>query len=104
MTSYAGTYSHPAYLDMIITCDESGVLTIVRSKSQWKIRIELEHVSGEYFLARMNSTVNPGGFVFKDAWPAEFKIGVSGTPVALGARLEKATGAEKIWFRRDSKI
>lgn len=67
----------------------------------WKIGIDLEHVSGEYFLARIDSLEAPES-VFKTALPAEFKIGADGKPYAFGAFLNmvEKVPVQRTWFER----
>jgi hypothetical protein len=64
----------------------------------WKVFMDLEHVSGEHFLAWTDSLTAPEGS-FRMAIPVEFQLGVDGAVVEFGARMEEAMG-EKIWFRR----
>lgn len=57
--------------------------------------IELEHVSGDYFIARGDSLVAPRS-VFQEVSTAEFRIGPGGKVVAFGAALEPMMKGEKI--------
>lgn len=81
-----------------------GRLQILRTEGQWKICIDLDHHSGEHFVARMKSVDNPGTdlFVGSAVWPAEFRIGPDGIPESFGAGIEKDLGEEKILFHRIS--
>ncbi len=103
LESYTGTYSHPAYRNMTITLPSSSSsspqLHIDRKDVTWKMVIDLEHVSGEHFIARMDSLTAPDGN-FKTAFPTEFRLGVDGTVTDFGARMEEEMGEEKIWFKR----
>jgi hypothetical protein len=103
LESYTGTYSHPAYKNMTITLPPSSSspsrLHIDRKDVTWKTFMDLEHVSGEHFLAWTDSLTAPKG-IFKSAMAAEFRLGVDGTVVEFGARMEEAMGEEKIWFKR----
>jgi len=74
-------------------------LHIDRTDVTWKMQVDLEHISGEHFLARADSIEAPEG-IFKTAAPAEFRLGPDGTVVEFGARMEEEMREEKIWFRR----
>lgn len=69
----------------------------------WPGYIELEHITGEYFVAWL---VTPKGKPednvesIRDGFAAEFKIGADGQPSELGIALEEDMKDEKIWFRR----
>jgi hypothetical protein len=103
LESYTGTYSHPAYRNMTITLPSSSSgpsrLHIDRKDVTWKIFMDLEHVSGEHFLAWTDSLMAPEG-PFKTAIAAEFRLGVDGAVTEFGARMEEAMGEEKIWFKK----
>jgi CubicO group peptidase (beta-lactamase class C family) len=105
LAAYVGTYYHPAYHNMTVTLLPSGsslnpsIFRIDRTAQLWKMRVELEHVSGEYFIGWLDSLVAPGT-VFKDAMSVEFRIGSDGSVAQLGARMEVEMGQEMIWFTR----
>lgn len=101
IAEYAGRYHHPAYQDIEILCI-ADQLQIIRTDTQWKVRIELEHISGDDFLGRMKSIDNPATDLFAGAsfWPAQFRIGANGKPKDFGARIEKDMGDQKLWFER----
>jgi hypothetical protein len=103
LESYTGTYSHPAYQNMTITLPPSSPghsqLHIDRKDATWKMFIDLEHVSGDHFIAWTDSLTAPEGS-FKSAMAAEFRLCVDGTVTEFGARMEEAMGEEKIWFKR----
>ena len=75
------------------------MLHIDRTDQTWQLYADLEHVSGEHFLAHADSINAPEG-IFKTVAPAEFRLGADGTVVQFGARLEEMMGQEKIWFDR----
>jgi hypothetical protein len=101
LEKYEGTYWHPAYHNMTVVFDpERGKLRIDRSSQTWATALELEHVSGEYFVAFLDSTTAPHTPVFKSALPAEFRLGKEGRSEAFGARMEPLMVSEKIWFDR----
>jgi hypothetical protein len=100
LLNYTGTYYHPAYHHMTLSLKDDHHLYINRSDAYWKIAIDLEHVSGDNFIAYMGSTVSPGVF-FQRAVPAEFKIGSNGVSKAFGIFAEPEMGAQsRIWFER----
>lgn len=74
-------------------------LHIDRIDVTWKVKVDLEHVSGEHFLAWVDSIVAPDSNS-KSAGPAEFRLGKDGTVVEFGAQMEEMMGDEKIWFKR----
>lgn len=115
-SGYAGTYYHPAYHNMTIqlaSCssslsqepsggdeDSSPLFTIDRSNQTWGMKMNLQHVSGDYFIAYVDSTTAPGTLLFRHALPAQFVIGADGNPARFGARMEETMGEELIWFDR----
>ncbi|TAQ87178.1 hypothetical protein B7494_g4491 [Chlorociboria aeruginascens] len=99
LSHYEGTYFHPAYHSLTLALKD-GRLHIDRDDATWKIVCDLEHVSGEYFMAYIDSSTAPGS-VFKHAAPAEFRIASDGTPNAFGVMAEPQMGIEgRIWFDR----
>jgi hypothetical protein len=76
-----------------------GTQRVLRAvwQKEWPVVIELEHVSGEYFVAWINLVV-PGPMV-RDAAPAVFEVGADGNVSRFGTNAEPAL-AEKIWFKR----
>lgn len=102
LKSYTGIYYDPGYHQMAVTISEDNKLYILRSTETWKIKITLDHISGDFFMAYIDSATAPG-LVFKKAVPAEFKIGADGISKSFGILLEEAMGSEKkIWFNRMS--
>ena len=107
LSSYTGTYFHPAYHNMTIalpptttsSSSSSSSLQIRRADTTLKITMDLEHVSGEYFLGQLD-LMNAPNLMFRTAFPAEFRLGKDGTVREFGALLEPAMGEEKIWFAR----
>jgi hypothetical protein len=75
-------------------------MQLLTSLPQWKIALELEHVSGDYFMANVDSTTAPG-LVFKTATAAEFHIGANGIPKTFGLAAEREMGVSgRIFFER----
>lgn len=101
LKSYTGVYTHPAYNSITLTLDpKSGRLHADRSNVTWQTEIDLEHVSGEYFLAWIDSKTAPRS-VFKGAQPAEFVVRKDGVVGTLGIALEPAMkDPGRIWFER----
>ncbi|PQE06489.1 beta-lactamase-type transpeptidase fold domain containing protein [Rutstroemia sp. NJR-2017a WRK4] len=98
IANYTGTYFHPAYRNATITFDDS-VLKIDRTKQQlWKIAGEIKHISGDFFMAYLDSTTAPES-EFKGALPAEFRVDENGVAKSFGVMFE-GTMKEKIWFER----
>ncbi|XMA10034.1 hypothetical protein WAI453_002825 [Rhynchosporium graminicola] len=61
MSSYAGTYFHPAYRNFTIThWPHTNTLHADRIDVAWKIDFDFEHISGDYFMAYVDSKVAPG--------------------------------------------
>ena len=75
-------------------------LFINRSDASWKMCIDLEHVSGDRFMAYIDSSTAPG-IIFKQAVPAEFIVGADGASSSFGVLAEKEMGPNsRIWFNR----
>jgi hypothetical protein len=74
-------------------------LHINRQDAVWKVWLDIEHITGDYFIAYLDSTTAPG-LVFREAAPAEFKVGSDGVSRLFGIIVEPAMGGEKIWFER----
>ncbi|RDW94512.1 hypothetical protein BP5796_00275 [Coleophoma crateriformis] len=100
IAAYTGTYHNAGYQNMTVTLTSEGSLHIDRTNATWKMLVDLEHVSGDYFIARLDSSVAPGS-LFKEAVAAEFRIGSDGVPVEFGLAAEPMMGKEgRIWFKR----
>ncbi|KAH9208370.1 putative penicillin-binding protein [Leptodontidium sp. 2 PMI_412] len=100
LSNYSGTYFHSAYRNFTIYEKEDGVLHADRQDVSWKLAVDFEHVSGDYFMALVDSTVAPG-FVFKQAAAAEFRVGSDGVARSLGMAVEPEMGVEgRVWFER----
>lgn len=99
LQNYTGTYSHPAYHNFTIVLKD-GKLHSDRDNASWKLFFDLEHVSGDYFLAHMDSSTAPG-LLFKEALPAEFVVGSDGIPKSFGLAAAEEMGTDaRIWFER----
>ncbi|KAJ5047542.1 uncharacterized protein L3040_003365 [Drepanopeziza brunnea f. sp. 'multigermtubi'] len=99
LEDYAGTYFQPAYRNVTIY-KEQGVLKAHRDDVSWKLMFDLEHISGDYFMAHIDSTTAPG-LIFRQAVAAEFKVGSDGVANGFGIAIEPEMGLEgRIWFER----
>ncbi|KAM3071256.1 hypothetical protein ACMFMF_007729 [Clarireedia jacksonii] len=102
IANYTGTYFHPAYRNATITFS-NDVLKIDRSEQQlWKIAGEIKHISGDFFMAYVDSTMAPKS-AFMGALPAEFRVDENGIAKSFGILVEGAM-KEKIWFERVTNI
>lgn len=102
LSDYVGKYFHPGYRTVSIYLDSKSKpsqLRADRDEVTFPEYFSFEHVSGNYFLIRVDGT---GDFtaLYPTIYPAEFKIGSDGKPSALGIRWEKQMGDEKIWLER----
>lgn len=96
---YAGSYSHPGYGVMDFVVDGAGLIAD-RTEQEVGMKVKLEHVSGEFWLAHLH--VSNGDERDVKVVRAEFYISVDGKAVKFGAELEPRMGSNKIWFvRRD---
>ena len=77
----------------------SSSLHIHRTDATLKVAMDLEHVSGEYFLGQFD-LMNAPSPLFRTAFPAEFRLGEDGKVKEFGALLEQSMGEEKIWFSK----
>jgi hypothetical protein len=99
LENYAGTYHNPGYHNMTVSLKDDG-LFVNRSDQTWKVEVDLKHVSGDHFMAYVDSLTAPG-LVFKEAVPAEFKVGGDGISNSFGILAEIEMGPDsRIWFDR----
>lgn len=99
LKNYAGIYYNPGYHNITVSLKDEQ-LFVNRSDHAWKIGIDLEHVSGDHFLAHVDSLAAPG-LIFKEAAPAEFKVGADGVASSFGILAEPEMGPlSRIWFHR----
>ena len=98
LQNYTGTYRHPAYQNITIFLEDND-LHANREDAVWKVRLDIEHVTGDYFMAYIDSITAPG-LVFKAAVPAEFRIGSDGVSKSFGIAAEVEMNGKKIWFER----
>jgi len=99
LSDYAGTYYHPAFRNVTVELRD-GALFTNRTNAAWELHARFEHVSGDYFVAYVDSDKAPGA-IFKEAIPAEFTVGIDGATQALGMATEPEMGPEgRIWFER----
>jgi hypothetical protein len=103
LAQYTATYYHPGYRNITIELAPSSStrLSFTRTDSTWKYHAELEHVSGDFFLGQLDM-LNAPNIMFREAFPAEFRLGPDAKVTMFGALLEPAMGDEKIWFTRIS--
>ncbi|KAA8645612.1 hypothetical protein EYZ11_003496 [Aspergillus tanneri] len=92
---YAGIYSHPAYGPIPLVLDEQ--LSADLSDRAEKLRLALQHASGEFFIGFLYSPGN--GSASREGFRVEFVIDSTGTAQKIGIELEPAL-REKIWFER----
>lgn len=71
-----------------------------RVNATWKLGFEFEHVSGEFFIARISSLVVPDNDDFKSTAPVEFIIGSEGVVKKLGIEFEYMGKDGLVWFER----
>jgi hypothetical protein len=82
LANYTGTYYNPGYRNVTIF-EKDGALHIDRQDVTLKVKLDLEHVSGDYFMAYIDSTLAPG-LVFQEAAPAGFVVGSDGVSKSFG--------------------
>ncbi|KAG0652787.1 hypothetical protein D0Z07_0667 [Hyphodiscus hymeniophilus] len=120
LSSYAGTYRHPAYQTLTIYVSSpdtssnpastfnaseeqrKSILKADRTQTTWIQMLTFEHVSGEFFVARAKGEADFAA-LFDDVYPVEFRNGVDGKVKEVGVGWEESMGNEKIWFRRVEK-
>jgi hypothetical protein len=98
LEKYTGTYYHPGYRNITLVL-KKGKLHCDRDDASWKVVFDLEHVSGENFIAYIDSATAPG-LVFKEAAASEFVIGSDGVVSKFGFNGGADTGPVWIWFER----
>jgi hypothetical protein len=99
LQNYTGTYNNPGYHNITLSLKDDH-LYFDRNDHAWKVSFDLTHVSGDHFLAYMDSLTAPG-LIFKTASPAEFRVGGDGISRSLGILIEPSMGLEsRIWFDR----
>ncbi|KAL1895502.1 hypothetical protein Sste5346_005311 [Sporothrix stenoceras] len=96
LEDYTGTYKHPAYPEFVVILTPEKTLKI-NVQGAFPVRIQLDHVSVDYFLASM--------FFFRYAPAAdlvvraEFELGVNSKVKRFGAALDFANMPDTlIWF------
>lgn len=108
MDKYAGTYYHPAYQYINLRVAESShsnskstiKLVADRPDVTWKLSMEFEHVSGEYWVVYLRFAHSKNG-IMDEVSPAQFKIGADGSVEALGVTWGSTPDAMVdglIWF------
>ncbi|CAK7205696.1 hypothetical protein SEUCBS139899_008475 [Sporothrix eucalyptigena] len=95
---YAGTFAHPAYPDFVVSITPGNGIRIDVA-GEFRIRIELEHVTADFFTASI--------FFFRFTTaadvvvPAQFQVDASGKVTRFGAALDAENMPETlIWFDR----
>ena len=85
---YTGVYTHPAFRELKVSVGSPSLpfrrgtqLWATRPAATWNSIIELEHVSGEYWVAYSYLASSPT--TVQDIGRLEFKIGVSGVVHSL---------------------
>lgn len=80
--------------------EANGTLHVSRPRVGYNIEMDLEHVSGEYFIAHLDSPDTPG-LTFLYSVAAEFRVGSDGVVGSLGLAVEEEMGVQgRIWFER----
>lgn len=98
LARYAGTYYNPGYRNCTIYY-KNGQLQIDRNYS-FHVHADLEHVTGDYFMAYIDSTSTPDT-LFQKAVAAEFVVGPDGAARKFGIAIEATMGTDgRIWFER----
>lgn len=97
LQQYAGVYVHPAYGSMALEVRD-GQLTADFPDRVLKTRLDLEHISGEFFEGKLYTP--GGGGEGTSFFEVEFYIGSTGIVQRVGLDLE-APLKEKIWFERN---
>ncbi|KAI9810883.1 MAG: hypothetical protein M1827_005742 [Pycnora praestabilis] len=111
MEDYVGTYNHPGYRNITLTTVEpdkklplsSPVDIILHGECPdlvFPIMLDLEHVSGEYFVAWVSVPKTDGSRDVQMGVKAEFKIGADGKVTEVGVAAVAMMGEVKIWFTR----
>ncbi|KAH0536105.1 hypothetical protein FGG08_006991 [Glutinoglossum americanum] len=99
LSSYTGTYFHPAYHNITFKFNESqGRLFANVTDNTWTYDLDLEHISGDYFLGYLSRPAAAEGVL--GAGKAEFLVGASGVVGRVGVQLEGQMGDELVWFDR----
>ncbi|KAK3945584.1 penicillin-binding protein 4 [Diplogelasinospora grovesii] len=103
LESYAGTYYHPGYQNLTLTLGEDGkTLRSERSEFTWQNKVELEHVSGEYWVLYSTSLKAPGNMAIDGIAAVEFRIGVDGRVSKVGIEWrDTASGVVDGWIWYD---
>ncbi len=104
LSEYTGTYTHPAYRPIVVSLsageDEPKLTALTEGEIQ--TRLNLIHVSGEYFVANMllfTHATEPLA-----AFRAQFKLDIQGKVSEFGAELDFLSADGKmIWFKRAEK-
>ena len=64
------------------------------------VGVELEHVSGEYFLVKVAWVFTDGSQAPESATKAQWKVDAAGKAAEVGVCIEPMMGEEMIWFKR----
>ncbi|KUJ20474.1 beta-lactamase/transpeptidase-like protein [Mollisia scopiformis] len=95
---YAGTYYNPGFRNFTIYVKDD-TLQIDRYAS-YNVHMDLEQVTGDYFMAYMDSMTVPGS-IYQNAVAAEFVIGPDGVARKFGIAEEPSMGPNgRVWFDR----
>ncbi|KFX90569.1 hypothetical protein O988_08131 [Pseudogymnoascus sp. VKM F-3808] len=97
LDKYAGSYSNPGYGVMDLVVGGEGLIAD-RTEQEIAMKIKLEHVSGELWLAFLHVSHRDERDV--EVVRAEFDISEDGTVDKFGVELEPRMGSNKIWFTR----
>ncbi|KAF2674215.1 beta-lactamase/transpeptidase-like protein [Microthyrium microscopicum] len=93
LTDYTGSYWHAGYEELTVDL-ESGRLEVDASDRCWRFKLLLEHISGQYFVAKKVDIDTRE----EDLLKAEFRIDSSGSVGQLGIAFVADSKDEIIWF------
>ncbi|KAF1991321.1 beta-lactamase/transpeptidase-like protein [Aulographum hederae CBS 113979] len=86
LSEYTGTYSSKGYQSITLGLNNGTLYADVDRTLPH--RLEFEHVSGEYFIAYMESPKGDPGILYKDAVRSEFVVGYTGKVQAIAVEYE----------------
>lgn len=112
LKAYTGSYTSPGYGTVNLTLNKiehqspssdqpSASLRAEMLDRIWQIVVELEHVSGEYFLGYGYKPMTDGSKTLQAVTKAEFKVNEAAQAAEFGIMIEPAMGGDLVWFRRN---
>ena len=111
LKQYTGVYSHPGYGTLNLTLAKpteklpfskppAKVLHADLLDRTWLAVLDLEHISGEYFLVYISLLKTDGSKSYAGVTKAECRMNGSGKVEELGIAIEEEMGEDKIWFKK----